>query len=142
MIRARTFGGVLFAIMFIACAPIAFAQISVALANPAAARAGVIAIPLRQQSPNDAWPSHLMLKPKNGGPSFDGVIAWIGAKPAPTERTWTQSQEQLDIRPIEMAPRNQSPQESGSVVLLAKRRAIFMALLMLELPLSSQSGLI
>ncbi len=120
MIRPRTFGGVLFAIVFIACEPIAFAQISVALANPAAVRAGVIAIPLRQQSPNDVWPSHLVLKPKDGGPSFDGVIAWIGAKPAPTERTWTQSQEQLDIRPIEMAPQNQSPQESGSVVLLAK----------------------
>ncbi len=120
MIRQRIVGSIFAALVCAAHASSALAQISAALVNPAAARAGVIAIPLVQQNPLDKWPSHCELKPTNGAPPFDGVIAWIGVKPIQIERAWTQSQEQLDIRPIAMAPVNQAPQESGSVVLLAK----------------------
>ena len=79
-----------------------------------------MAIPLHQQSANEPWPSHLTVQRIDGASAFEGVIAWIGAKAAPTERTWTQAQEQLDIRPIAMAPRDINPELSGTVVLLAK----------------------
>ena len=96
------------------------AQISVAMEHPAAARGGVIAIPLQRQSASDVWPARLEIQPIGGGPVFEGVVAWIGAKQIPLARTWTQSQEQLDIRPIANAPVETDPEKSGAVVLLAK----------------------
>jgi hypothetical protein len=99
---------------------VASAQISVAMEHPAAVRGGVLAIPLQRQSASDAWPARLEIQPSGGGPVFDGVVAWIGAKQIPLSRTWTQSQEQLDIRPIANAPTETDPEKSGAVVLLAK----------------------
>ena len=120
MIRKRMVCAV---VLVIACGHLetnSLAQISAAVDHPAAARGGVMAIPLHQQSANEPWPSHLTVQRIDGAPAFEGVIAWIGAKAAPTERTWTQAQEQLDIRPIAMAPRDINPELSGTVVLLAK----------------------
>lgn len=99
---------------------VASAQISVAMEHPAAVRGGVLAIPLQRQSASDAWPARLQIQPSGGGPVFEGVVAWIGAKQIPLSRTWTQSQEQLDIRPIANAPTETDPEKSGAVVLLAK----------------------
>ena len=120
MIRKRMVCAV---VLVIACGHLetnSLAQISAAVDHPAAARGGVMAIPLHQQSANEPWPSHLTVQRIDGAPAFEGVIAWIGAKAPPTERTWTQAQEQLDIRPIAMAPRDINPELSGTVVLLAK----------------------
>ncbi len=120
MIRKRMVCAV---VLVIACGHLetnSLAQISAVVDHPAAARGGVMAIPLHQQSANEPWPSHLTVQRIDGAPAFEGVIAWIGAKAAPTERTWTQAQEQLDIRPIAMAPRDINPELSGTVVLLAK----------------------
>jgi len=120
MIRKRMVCAV---VLVIACGHLeknSLAQISAAVDHPAAARGGVMAIPLHQQSANEPWPSHLTVQRIDGASAFEGVIAWIGAKAAPTERTWTQAQEQLDIRPIAMAPRDINPELSGTVVLLAK----------------------
>ena len=120
MIRKRMVCAV---VLVIACGHLetnSLAQISAAVDHPAAARGGVMAIPLHQQSASEPWPSHLTVQRIDGAPAFEGVIAWIGAKAAPTERTWTQAQEQLDIRPIAMAPRDINPELSGTVVLLAK----------------------
>ncbi len=102
---------------FITAAP---AQISVAMEHPAAVRGGVLAIPLQRQFSSDAWPARLQIQPSGGGPVFEGVVAWIGGKQIPLARTWTQSQEQLDIRPIANAPAETDPEKSGAVVLLAK----------------------
>ncbi|MCE9619303.1 MAG: hypothetical protein K8R92_05295 [Planctomycetes bacterium] len=104
----------------IALASEAAAQISAAMDRPAAVRGGVIAIPLHQHPANESWPSSLGIAPVDGAPAFEGVVAWIGAKAPPMERSWTQSQEQLDIRPIADAPKDHDPEVSGSVVLLAR----------------------
>jgi len=120
MIRKRM---VCAAVMVIVCVHLetkSLAQISATVENPSAARGGVIAIALHQQSESEPWPTHLAVQRGDGGPAFEGVIAWIGAKTVPTERTWTQTQEQLDIRPIAMAPSDTNPEQSGTVVLLAK----------------------
>ena len=80
MIRKRM---VRAAVMVIVCVHLetkSLAQISATVEHPSAARGGVIAIALHQQSESEPWPTHLAVQRGDGGPAFEGVIAWIGAE--------------------------------------------------------------
>ena len=123
MMRPRFLGVVMAVFLLGEYETKSFSQVCATLEHPVAARAGVIAIPLRQQTGQDKWPTHITIERSDGGEPIEGVVAWIGAKPISTQRSWTQSQEQLDIRQIEFAPQDKNAMESGMVVLLAKTPA-------------------
>ena len=81
--------------------------------QPAAARGGVLAVPL-QAAPGTRWPDTLSLQRTDGGQAIEGVVAWIGEAEPSVARAWTQADESLDVRPASRA------QEGGAVLLLAK----------------------
>lgn len=81
--------------------------------QPAAARGGVLAVPL-QAAPGTRWPDTLRLQRTDGGQAIEGTVAWIGAAEPTVARAWTQADELLEVRPASRA------QEGGAVLLLAK----------------------
>ncbi len=93
-------------------------DITPAMNRPAAARGGMLVLPLNGCGRTE-WPDSIALQRTDGGRPIDGVIGWVASAVPSVERSWTRSDEQLDIRPIARAPSGAPPEQTGTVVLMA-----------------------
>lgn len=95
----------------------AWAQVQVAQTQPVAARGGVLVVPLVVDAAR--WPETIRLDPDDGSPAIDAAVAWIGAAPPGVERSWTMSDERLDVRHAVSVPADAAVRDAGSAFAVA-----------------------
>jgi hypothetical protein len=112
------------ATLALALAVVARAEVRVTQLEPVAAVGGVLVVPL--EISDERWPTSVRFEPDDGSPPIDATVAWVGPAQPGVERSWTMSDERIEVREAANVPSDADVRDAGvavAAVRLPPRRA-------------------